>query len=75
MARVSSYGRDDRDLHDFNGVHLKSPVGDRTRWNARMEAHLELHRRDATHGPTPPGSPWEHGEHIPRQLRTSLAES
>jgi hypothetical protein len=70
---MTSFGRDDADLHDIKGGHL-SAAHRRLPWRTRMEAHLELHRRVAASRPQAE-NPWEHGEHIPRQLRTPLAET
>jgi hypothetical protein len=71
---VTSFGPGDQDLHDAKGRHRGAPAGDRAEWNRRMEAHVQLHVRAAVPR-DPVGSPWGQGAHIPRQLRTSMAES
>lgn len=73
---MTSFGPGDQDLHDAEGGHRSVPAGDRAEWNRRMEAHIELHiqahgRAIAERGP---GSVWAQGAHVPRQLRTWMAE-
>lgn len=70
-ADMTSFGPDDADLHDAKGKHLRASRG--TTWNRRLEAHVELHVRAAL-AHKPAGSPWEQGAHIPRQLRTLIAD-
>lgn len=74
---MTSFGPDDADLHDRIGNHRPRPRGEGAHWNARMEAHIQLHvRRDKVIEAAPKGgNMWELGTHVPRQLRTPLAES
>jgi hypothetical protein len=74
---MTTFSSIDRDLHDEVGNHRPRPRGEGDRWNIRMEGHMKMHRRyDKIREAAPDADgPWDLGVHIPRQLRTPLAES